>query len=254
MLPLSAAELLEAWELGTGLDPIDRARVLLTAAVPERSESELAAFTIGRRDAALLSMHEAMFGRSAGAIASCPGCGEQVEFSFSIEEIYRRSSVDGIEGVDPASISAKADGFTIEFRLPTLADLEAIRGAEGVDQVRNLLLHRCVIDIRRRKRVVPIDQLSEEGFVAIEELMARHDPTADVTFALSCEMCGARWSAPLDVPAFLWSQVDAWARRLLIEVDALAYAYGWSEDAIISLSPVRRRAYIELALTGGVGS
>ena len=55
------------------------------------------------------------------------------------------------------------------------------------------------------------------------------------------------WSAPLDVPAFVWAEVDAWTRRLLVEVHSLAAAYGWNEHEILALSPVRRLSYLELA-------
>jgi len=35
-------------------------------------------------------------------------------------------------------------------------------------------------------------------------------------------------------------------RRLLVEVHALASAYGWSEQEILSLSDARRRLYLEM--------
>jgi len=37
-----------------------------------------------------------------------------------------------------------------------------------------------------------------------------------------------------------------WAQRILADVNVLARAYGWSEREILSLSPTRRRHYLEL--------
>ena len=67
-----------------------------------------------------------------------------------------------------------------------------------------------------------------------------------VSFALECPDCGHRWPAPVDVAEALWMEVQRAAERLLAEIDALARAYGWSEEEIVSLSPVRRAAYLQL--------
>jgi hypothetical protein len=52
--------------------------------------------------------------------------------------------------------------------------------------------------------------------------------------------------ATLDPAEFLWAAAEAQARRLLLEVDALARAYGWREPDVLALPPARRRAYLEL--------
>ena len=54
----SASELVTVWELGLGLTPIERALRLLAALFPEASDEELAHFTIGERDAWLLTLRE----------------------------------------------------------------------------------------------------------------------------------------------------------------------------------------------------
>ena len=46
------------------------------------------------------------------------------------------------------------------------------------------------------------------------------------------------------MPAYLWDEIDARARRLLDEVHALARTYCWSEEQILALSETRRRAYL----------
>ncbi len=57
--------------------------------------------------------------------------------------------------------------------------------------------------------------------------MSELDPQGDVQIALSCPQCSHRWHAPLDIVSFVWSEIHAWAVRLLRDVHALASAYGW---------------------------
>ena len=49
-----------------------------------------------------------------------------------------------------------------------------------------------------------------------------------------------------DIGAFLWSEIEACASRLLAEVDALARAYGWRERDILAMSGIRRAAYLDM--------
>ena len=44
----------------------------------------------------------------------------------------------------------------------------------------------------------------------------------------------------------LWSELQSRAERLLLDVDALARAYGWTEPEILALSSTRRAAYLQL--------
>ena len=76
--------------------------------------------------------------------------------------------------------------------------------------------------------------------------MADADPQADVRLAVTCPSCGTGWEVPFDAGSFLWSEVEAWARRTLLEVHQLAAAYGWSEAEVLALGPRRRQAYLEL--------
>jgi hypothetical protein len=48
------------------------------------------------------------------------------------------------------------------------------------------------------------------------------------------------------VVAYFWSEINAWAYRLLGEVHSLASAYGWREEDILAMSPWRRHVYLEM--------
>ena len=83
----------------------------------------------------------------------------------------------------------------------------------------------------------------------VNELSARVsalDPLADVQLDATCDRCGNEWEAPFDIVPFVWSEIEGAARGLLVDVHDLAVAYGWSEHEVLSLTPERRQAYLEL--------
>ena len=76
--------------------------------------------------------------------------------------------------------------------------------------------------------------------------MSQVDPFGDIRLTLECPACRRSWELMFDIGAFVWREIDAWARRLLREIHALAKAYGWSEHSILEMSAERRSAYLEL--------
>ena len=234
MRALSSAELLDAWERAAALPPVQRAVALLAAGYRDSSSEEtspeaLADWSVGRRDAGLLRLRERTFGPRLAAVADCPGCGERLELAFDAEEIRAEP------GAGDGELSLSQGGWELRFRLPTSRDLAAVAEAEDGRQA---LLRRCLI------AAPPAEELPDELVAAIEERMAEADPQARVLLDLSCPACNRRWQAPFDIDAYFWSELDAWARRTLCEVHALASAYGWSEAEILGMSAPRRHLYL----------
>jgi hypothetical protein len=77
--------------------------------------------------------------------------------------------------------------------------------------------------------------------------MEEADPLADIQIRLSCPCCEHRWRASFDIVSFIWTEIEVWVRRVVSDVHTLATAYGWSEREILSLSPLRRQMYLEMA-------
>ena len=86
--------------------------------------------------------------------------------------------------------------------------------------------------------------LPEQIVSAVIDRMAQADPQAEIQIALACPACPHRWSTIFDIVSYLWSEIDDWAQRLLMEVHALASAYGWGEGEIIAMSARRRHLYL----------
>jgi len=241
MRALTATELLGAWEQGLSQSAVHRALTLLTLTNADAGPEWPAQLSIGQRDAHLLALRERAFGPRMTGLAMCPACGVQVQLDFTVADV--RVAAPSIS-VDPCTLSfGECDVF---FRLPNSQDLQALPTPSDGRSSKRALLERCLLSARRNGQEIPAEQLPEEVTTAISERMAEIDPEADVQLALSCPQCDQRWHAPLDIASFLWSEIHAWAVRLLRDVHTLASAYGWREAEILALSPWRRQAYLEL--------
>jgi len=239
MRPLTAQELLDAWERGLSEPPVQRALALLAAACPETTPTELARESVGRRDGRLLALREQTFGPRLVSLAACPACGERLETAFDVADV-RVEETDGRQ--KPLSLAVA--GRELTFRLPNSLDLAALAACEDLGDARRRLLGRCLLPAPGE--TVAVEQLPEEALQAVADRMAAADPQGDVELALTCPACGHAWPAAFDIASFFWTEVDAWARVLLHEIHALASAYGWRETDILALTPWRRRAYLEL--------
>ena len=217
---LSAAGTLDLWQEAEGRAPAERS-LTLAAAASGRPLDELAALPIGERDALLLELHA---GETLDATAACPACGEQAEFS-----------------VDTRALAARAAGAKPgKWRPPDSTDVAAAAATGDAEAAERVLLERCAGSA----------ELSPEERAAVVAAMAEADPLAEVLVDVSCPVCGEDFVADLDIGAFVWADVRSRAQRLLLEVDALARAYGWTEAEVLALGERRRGAYLQLAGAG----
>ncbi len=220
-----AAELLGAWERSARLRPVEREDALLRLALPD---DDPAGLPVGERDARLLELRELLFGDELDGAADCPGCGEAVEYGLDTRSLPAGRPERGTVELD-------VSGRLLTVRLPTGADLTEAASAGDLEGARTLLLERCV-----GESALPSDVVAE-----LSEQLAQVDPLVDARLALTCPACECRWTVALEAGAWLWREVDSWARRTLFDVHALASAYGWSETEILALGP-RRELYLEL--------
>jgi len=242
MRALSAAELLSIWELGQLQPPAQRALALLAAACDDTSPGQIEHWSIGRRDERLLTLRGLAFGPRLQSVADCPSCMQKLELEFPIADIRVASATEFAE-----EFNLCVAGHEIRFRLPNCADLNGISAVENIANNQLRLLERCVLSARHAGREVTVDRLPAEVVSAVGQRMAEADPQADVQLALTCPACHHHWTAALDIVSFFWSEINAWATRLLREIHTLASAYGWSEAEVLSLSPWRRQVYLEMA-------
>jgi hypothetical protein len=233
MHALSSSDLLDLWEYGSGLHPLDRGLLALSAAFPEIPPASLADWTLGRRNKALIELHCSFFDPTLGGWTTCAGCEEKMEF-----EINGGALVN--ESVDALNL---AQGFTFKdqcFRLPTSRDLAKAAQQKDAEAAAICLMERC------RTNVEGPVQWTQEDVEQVGEKMAVADPLAEIRIALSCPSCGRESTETLEIISFIWSAIEARAKRLVWEVHAIASMYGWTEKEVLSLSPARRALYMEM--------
>jgi hypothetical protein len=219
--PPSVAALLEVWE-GNRNEPLAvRAFALLSLVRPDCSRDQLELISVGQRDRVLFRLREHLFGSQLTSTARCPACQETLELAFNVSDVLA----------------------PIMQRVPNAADLITLAAATRVGDAKRLLLERCLLS-SPGKRSVPV--WDDAFFKAVNEAMSQADPQAVVELNLQCPSCASTWPSFLDIASYLWRELEVWAKHTLREVHWLARAYGWSETQILTLSPNRRRLYLEM--------
>lgn len=235
----SVTELLQAWERGLAQPGYERALILLAAAMPDHPPQDLAEWSMGRRDASLLQLREALFGTRLVSVTNCSRCRARLELEFATTDI--RASFTQDKELETRFAAVDGD-YVIRFRLPNSSDLRALAILPDRDQ----LLWRCVLESKHNQQPCSTESLSPEVRAEIIRQMEAADPQANVQLVLRCVECENEWPAAFDILSFLWEEIDRWALRMLREVHVLASAYGWREAEILALSPQRRQRYLEM--------
>lgn len=244
MRRLLAQDLLRLWETGLSEHLLDRALTILAAALPETAWDDLADLSIGQRNNLLVAVREQLFGPRLPGVVQCPACAASLEFVVDAATLQAGTTGEPVRTIEHCC----EDGHVLRFRLPNSRDLAAILGCADRSVARLLLVRRCLsLAGETEDGADPIKHLKEDDISTVAGRMAECDPQAETQLDLLCPSCGHGWKVAFDIASFFWAELSAQAKRLLGEVDALARTYGWPETEILSLSTVRRQAYLEMA-------
>jgi hypothetical protein len=244
MIAPSATELLTLWEQCIPLAPLGRAVAMLELSSPSESHDSVAALPIGARDMHLLRLRARTFGTHLTGITPCPQCSETVELKFDADDLLAGGANSVRADVDELTVDHS--GYHVSFRLPTSADIASLGDTQSEADLDRALLSRCLRWAEHDGSPVGADELPADVVDAIAESMAANDPMAKIEFACTCPACGNEWLALLDIPAFVWAELDDFAKHLLQDVHVLASGYGWPESDILALTPTRRQIYLEM--------
>jgi hypothetical protein len=241
MNPLTAARLLNIWERGRSKGLVEQGLILLAEACPSVPAKALTEIPIGRRDALILRLRERTFGPRIVGLATCLGCGEQMELTISVADILH-----GQEGNSSLPMALDLQGYEVRFCLPCSRDLFAAVATGSPEAAYHCLIEKSVLIAYYKKQRISAHNLPADVVEAMAESMLKSDPQADVQMEIICSSCGHKFQQAFDIISFFWREIDSWARRTLREVDHLARAYGWSEAEILSLSSWRRQCYLDI--------
>jgi hypothetical protein len=226
--------LLALWERGLSHPVHARGDALLQNEAPPRS--------LGERTVRLLKLHSTFFGRHVDLLSHCPQCDSVAQFTSDCEQLMAHMPLIA----DDAPHRLELDDLEIQFRLPVGADLAAAAGGDSDEHFARYVLQRCVLSCTRAGKGVELSAVPDAVLDALSRRIEHLDPGSTISFAVECPQCGTRWNAPLDVGRLVWQKVQVAAERLLLDIDALARTYGWTEDEVLRLSPARRAAYLQI--------
>jgi hypothetical protein len=239
---LTERQLLDWWERGFAAPPSVQAGALLMVTDAVLTPDALAAMTLGERERALLSLRRALLGSRMNAVADCPHCDERHDVEFDVDSLLASAPAQ-----IPTTVAVRHDDFALTVRPLTIADYEAASAYDDVESAAEALATWCVLEAQRNSEPIEPQALPAAVRATISNALTAADPLCELTTDLTCANCGEHWTAELDTAAYLWRELHAWAERLLRDVDALAAAYGWTEEDVLRLSPWRRAAYTALA-------
>lgn len=244
MRSLTTTELLTVWERGLNQTMLQRMLELLSLAYPEAEAGDLAKLSVGERDNRLLLLRKRLFGPHLINVADCPQCSERIEWETNIDDIRLRAPRDHHT---TEVLTLEVDDFSVRFRLPNSVDISTVIANGEERSGPEKLLASCILDTRCAGNSCGIDDLPERVKHALIDRMEEEDPQADVSMILNCPNCSHQWELQFDIALYFWDEINAWAERTFRAVHRLATAYGWFEHDILTMSPVRRQIYLELA-------
>ena len=239
---VDAASLLRVWEEQRGGHPLVRALHLLAEALPERGFASWLHAPIGERDAALLALHEHLFGSALHTTIEWPLWGERLESSFSAHDMRRRRCAG------TAACRSAPSRSRLRHRLSPADERRPAEPRIDAWRTGSARAHAAAYgSVQRGVEAIDVAALPETMVAELGERMAQQDPDADVRIVLDCPACRTAWQARFDIVSYLWGRDRRLGQRSSPTcVHALARAYGWSERAILALSPLRRQAYLDM--------
>jgi len=227
-------------------------------------------------DVCILRLRQSTLGDRVVSDIRCqaPGCGERIDISFGIDQyighhIPARPAFRGrgwrteaaeepgwlrlISApttrkcasplVDVASSSEPNEGLSedkvgVLFRLPTIADVMAVRGlAVAAEELARRCIRPSVVSARQRR--------------LIETAMEAIGPSLTHDLQGVCPECGAKVTVFFDPRRYCLRELRDRAAFVYQDIDALARRYHWAEVDILALPRIRRMNYAEAARQDG---
>jgi hypothetical protein len=194
---------------------------------------EVAASQLG---AVALAIRRAWIGDRVLSEGRCPDpeCGERVDVSFSGLTYLAHH-----RAVRPRNVRSGDDGWfqlvsaPARFRIPSVADLLA---AQASGEPAATLASRCLDPVGLPVRTAR----------AVDRALAKLAPTAEGLIGGQCPACGADVAMRFDPLTYTVLELKDSFAGIYRETHALASAYGWPEETILSQPRSRRRRYAEL--------
>ncbi|MFO1063075.1 MAG: hypothetical protein U0892_04280 [Pirellulales bacterium] len=230
-------QLLQVWERAYASSSVERVVHLSALACPALSVEEILDLPIGVRDGRLIALRQSLFGDQVESTVTCSACSSKLELSFDLTPM-----TEAARAVSDTTFTSNWKSSTVMLRCPTTRDVLLIDRTDA-DSAPNLI-RQCIIDCADD---IALDCVQDESFRrAFTESIQQRDPLGLIEFNMTCSECRAAFTTVFDISRFLWTELDAWCRKLMTDIHSLARAYGWTESEVLNLGPWRRQVYLNM--------
>jgi hypothetical protein len=226
-----------------GMSPLARSMALLERVVTLGAEAKndnnhaMTSLTMGDVTALALQVRKLTFGDVLQCVMACPSCAEEMSVDLALGRLLLDTASE------PATTcTVSADGYTVILRPVTGDDLLGLGEVGNEMGTPERVVKSCVVNC---DPPLPA-KMSDELLAKLSSALCELDPQADLLLDLTCPSCKHRFEAPFFPEDFLLREIDARRSQLEMEVHWLAFNYGWSEKAILSLPISKRKRYVEL--------
>jgi len=209
---------------------------------------------VGDREFLMLKLREMTLGTRLDAVVRCPApdCGVRMDLKLNLDDFCAEAAPISslFFALDCPDQNPDVNEISVEFRLPTGADQDAVALGVGVDEASAVrkLLARTISRINSQSPVEEqaVATLPEGVQRRIEEQMEKLAPQGFVELEITCLECQELFSVPFDPASFFLAEIMGGRQSLEREVHFLAWHYHWRERDILALPRRKRRRYIEL--------
>ncbi len=160
------------------------------------------------------------------------GCGERIDIGFRIGDYlghHRPRRARGVIGAPEAGWFTLA-GSDLRFRIPTVGDVLA---AQSQAEPAEALASRCISP--------PV--ISRALARRLDRALSALAPSLDDLIGGNCPACGRDVALRFDPVSYALADLRNAFSAIHLEIHAIAAAYGWPEDVILTLPRSRRRHY-----------
>lgn len=238
----TAERVLRVWEQGLAADSFERALLALHELGSSAGEARWCDMTVGECDRELFAVRCGLFGERFAATVPCAGCGARLQVDFELRDVVSQSAAEPRKRIELRT----SDDVSVAIRVPRIADVQCAAAALSATDARQIILQRCIEYAASGSRPMQLGELSAAALSEIDAQLERADPDANVVLQTHCPTCNSSAEHLFDIAGFLWAEIEVEAIRLLREVHQLARGYGWRESDILAMTPLRRRAYLEM--------
>ncbi len=235
-------ELLDMSEPGSVPELIERLLVRRGASAEVPRVEQL---SLSELDQITSRIYTSLYGDEIECRVRCVGCAKDFHVSFSLAALWRfvreqsaedAESLGPLDGPDELGVFRLGD--TVQFRLPTYADLVLTEGLAPGEAL-TMVAQRCVL------------QGAPTQAAAVDRAMTLVGPRLDADLDVSCAVCQHSQQVNFDIEQFLKAALSRERALVTSEVHVLARAYGWARSEILAMSRRDRQLHVQLVLSEG---